>query len=198
MYTCISSFWISFPFRSPQSIEQSSLCYTICCHQLSLLYIVSIVYIPQSQSPHQFIPPHHFLPWDAYVCPPRLSLYSCFANKIIRTIFLDSTDYIGWYMIFAFLLLTYFTLYKSLGPSMSLWMTQFCSFLGLSLESSLRALLPNWSLFPAAASGKEPACKFRSLKSCWFDPFVRKIPWRRAWQPTPVFLPGESHGQRSP
>ena len=32
---------------------------------------------------------------------------------------------------------------------------------------------------------------------CRFDPQVRKIPWRRAWQPTPVFLPGESHGQRS-
>ena len=30
-----------------------------------------------------------------------------------------------------------------------------------------------------------------------FDPWVEKIPWRRAWQPTPVFLPGESHGQRS-
>ena len=30
-----------------------------------------------------------------------------------------------------------------------------------------------------------------------FDPWVGKIPWRRAWQPTPVFLPGESHGQRS-
>ena len=29
------------------------------------------------------------------------------------------------------------------------------------------------------------------------DPWVRKIFWRRAWQPTPVFLPGESHGQRS-
>ena len=29
------------------------------------------------------------------------------------------------------------------------------------------------------------------------DPWVWKIPWRRAWQPTPVFLPGESHGQRS-
>ena len=29
-----------------------------------------------------------------------------------------------------------------------------------------------------------------------FDPWVRKIPWRRAWKPTPVFLPGESHGQR--
>ena len=30
-----------------------------------------------------------------------------------------------------------------------------------------------------------------------FDPWVGKIPWRRAWQPTPVVLPGESHGQRS-
>ena len=30
-----------------------------------------------------------------------------------------------------------------------------------------------------------------------FDPWVRKIPQRRAWQPTPVFLLGESHGQRS-
>ena len=30
-----------------------------------------------------------------------------------------------------------------------------------------------------------------------FDPWVRKIPWRRAWQSTPVFLPGESHGQKS-
>ena len=31
-----------------------------------------------------------------------------------------------------------------------------------------------------------------------FDPWVRKTPWRREWQPTPVFLPAESHGQRSP
>ena len=30
-----------------------------------------------------------------------------------------------------------------------------------------------------------------------FDPWVGKIPWRRAWQPTLVFLPGEFHGQRS-
>ena len=30
-----------------------------------------------------------------------------------------------------------------------------------------------------------------------FDPWVGKIPWRRKWQPTPVFLPGKSHGQRS-
>ena len=30
-----------------------------------------------------------------------------------------------------------------------------------------------------------------------FSPWVGKIPWRRAWQPTPVFLPGESYGQKS-
>ena len=31
----------------------------------------------------------------------------------------------------------------------------------------------------------------------WFDPWVRKIPWRGEWHPTSVFLPGEFHGQRS-
>ena len=37
------------------------------------------------------------------------------------------------------------------------------------------------------------------LQYSWsrFNPRVRKIPWRRAWEPTPVFLSGESHGQRS-
>ena len=34
-------------------------------------------------------------------------------------------------------------------------------------------------------------------RRCGFDPWVGKIPWKRAWQPTPVFLPGKSHGQRS-
>ena len=32
---------------------------------------------------------------------------------------------------------------------------------------------------------------------CRFDPWVGKIPWRKAWQLTPVFLPGKSHGQRN-
>ena len=54
----------------------------------------------------------------------------------------------------------------------------------------------NWG-FPGGASGKETACQCRRWKRCGFDPWVRKIPWRRAWQPTPVFLPEESHGQRS-
>ena len=47
------------------------------------------------------------------------------------------------------------------------------------------------------ASGKEPACQCRRHKRHGFSPWVRKIPWKRVWQPTPVFLPGESHGQRS-
>ena len=42
-----------------------------------------------------------------------------------------------------------------------------------------------------------PTCQCRRRKRCRFDPWVRKIPWKTAWQPTPVFLPGESHGQRS-
>ena len=51
--------------------------------------------------------------------------------------------------------------------------------------------------FPRRLSGKEPACQCRRLSRRTFDPWVGKIPWRRAWQPTPVLLPGESHGQRS-
>ena len=47
------------------------------------------------------------------------------------------------------------------------------------------------------ASGKEPACQCRRFKRHRFDPWVRKIPWRREWQLIPVFLPGKSHGQRS-
>ena len=39
-------------------------------------------------------------------------------------------------------------------------------------------------------------CQFRRHKKRGFDPWVREILWRRAWQPTLVFLPGESHGQR--
>ena len=51
--------------------------------------------------------------------------------------------------------------------------------------------------FPGGTSIKEPACQCRGHKRLGFDPWVGKIPWRRKWQPTPVFLPGEFHGQRS-
>ena len=50
---------------------------------------------------------------------------------------------------------------------------------------------------PSDTSGKEPICQCRRHKRHRFDPWVRKIPWKRAWQPTPVLLPGESQGHRS-
>ena len=49
---------------------------------------------------------------------------------------------------------------------------------------------------PAGAHNKESTCRCRTHKRLRFKPWVG-IPWRRAWQPTPVFLPGESNGQRS-
>ena len=48
--------------------------------------------------------------------------------------------------------------------------------------------LPRW------LSGKESICQCRRP---WLDPWVRKITWRRKWLSIPVFLPGESYGQRS-
>ena len=51
--------------------------------------------------------------------------------------------------------------------------------------------------FQGVVSGKEPACQCKRQKRCSFDSRVGKIPWRSAWQTTPVFLLEESHGQRS-
>jgi len=53
-------------------------------------------------------------------------------------------------------------------------------------------------LFPGGTSGKEPACQRKRQKRWRFDPWVGKILWRRAWQPTPVFLPGESPWKEEP
>ena len=47
---------------------------------------------------------------------------------------------------------------------------------------------------PGGLVVKKSACQCRRLR---FDPWARKIPWRRNWLPTPVFLPGEFHGQGS-
>ena len=51
--------------------------------------------------------------------------------------------------------------------------------------------LPRW------LSGKESAWQCREQKRHRFNPWVGKIPWGRKWHPTPVFLPGRPHGQRS-
>ena len=48
--------------------------------------------------------------------------------------------------------------------------------------------------FPGGSEGKESALQCRGPG---FDPLVGKIPWRREWQPTSIFLPEEFHGQKS-
>ena len=61
--------------------------------------------------------------------------------------------------------------------------------------------IPGLGIYPRAKkitlSGKESACQCRRHWRLGFDPWVRKIPWRRKSQPTPVFLPGEFLGQRN-
>ena len=52
-------------------------------------------------------------------------------------------------------------------------------------------------LVPTWYSGKEYACQGRRHKRHRFNPWVRKIPWRSAWQAILVFWPGEFHGQKS-
>ena len=47
-------------------------------------------------------------------------------------------------------------------------------------------------------NSKESACQYRGYKRCGFDSWVKKITWRRKWQPTPLFLPGKSHRQEEP
>ena len=78
------------------------------------------------------------------------------------------------------------------------------SFSSYLVEIYLNIISWNWSLHLiyfgmciGGPIGKELACQCRRHKRRGFNPWVRKIPWRKAWQTTPVFLPGESYGQRS-
>ena len=79
---------------------------------------------------------------------------------------------------------------KGNPPWLWLWLFQ-----GLWLLYS-ECLFISWG-FPSGANGKESICQCRRHKRLGFAPWVGKIPWRRKWQPAPVFLPGESHGRRS-
>jgi len=62
------------------------------------------------------------------------------------------------------------------------------------------AICNKWC-FPGGSDSEESACLpnpgIKPARRHRFDPWVGKIPWRRKWQPTPVFLPGKSNGQRS-
>ena len=53
--------------------------------------------------------------------------------------------------------------------------------------------LRDWTTI-SGPSGKEPTCRYRRHRRHWFAPLLGKISSSRKWQPTPVFLPGKSHG----
>ena len=80
-----------------------------------------------------------------------------------------------------------------MNPRVYLFFWWFTSLCFSSLFSQLIFLFG----LPRLYSGKESACHCRRLKRPEFDPWIRRIPCRREWHPTPVFLPGEFHGQRS-
>ena len=94
-----------------------------------------------------------------------------------------------------------------LGNNQAVWQTSKQAGWGLSLRANAWRLGLGWAAspgiwhqlkttedFPGGASSKQPAYQCRRHG---FDPLAREISWRRAWQPTLVFLPGESYGQRS-
>ena len=65
------------------------------------------------------------------------------------------------------------------------------------MNSNLIVDVFNIGGFPGGSVDEESSCNAGDSGRCKFNPWVGKIPWRRAQQPTPLFLPGESHGQRS-
>ena len=92
------------------------------------------------------------------------------------------------------------TFFQSLSPSSrgGLLSGSLCSLLFFCFINCYFTLEYSWLRgFPGGSVGKEPACNAGDAGDMGSIPGVRKIPWRRAWQPIPVFLPGEFHGQRS-
>ena len=89
---------------------------------------------------------------------------------------------------------------KSLSSSFSisfLTLVIVCLFVCFFFIIIIMTILGSMRGFLGGTSGKESGCQCRRYKRLGFDPWTRKIPWRRAQQLTPVFLPRESHGQRS-
>ena len=86
--------------------------------------------------------------------------------------------------------------FRIAGRSFTVWATREALGVEITLVSDSTCRFS----FPGGTSGKESACQSMQemrRKRCRFNSWIRNIPRRRKWQPTPVFLPGESHGQRS-
>ena len=85
---------------------------------------------------------------------------------------------------------------NSIGIICNLWLA--CLHLTHThVHSPICETFSGWWGFPGGTNGNEPTCQCRRFRRCGVDPWVKKSPWRRKWQPSPVFLPEKSHGQRS-
>ena len=84
---------------------------------------------------------------------------------------------------------------QSLPASWSFQMSQLC--IRWPKYWSFNFNISPSSEHPGLISFRMALCKCRRHRRCGFDPWVRKIPWRRKWQPTPVILSGKSNRQRS-
>ena len=85
-----------------------------------------------------------------------------------------------------------YSVWQSVGPSIFLQMALFHSFL---LLSSISLYICTISLSDSLVD--QVIKNLPVMQETWVQFLVGKIPWRREWQPTPVFLPGEFHGQRN-
>ena len=68
---------------------------------------------------------------------------------------------------------------------------------GESHEQSQTWLRTHTCCLPGSTSGKESASQGKKSKRHGFNSWIGKIPWRRKWQPTPIFLPAKSQGEKS-
>ena len=112
--------------------------------------------------------------------PPGSSVHGILQTRILQWIAMPSSRESSWP--------------RNLTPALQ------ADSLPLNSQGSLHATIAETNkilCFPGGANGKEPACQCRRPKRLGFNSWVRKIPWRRAWQPVSVLFPQESHGQRS-
>ena len=69
----------------------------------------------------------------------------------------------------------------------------FCHFMLASVKDTYQA----WKVFPGSSVVKNPPTSAGDIRDMGSIPRSGRFPWRRKWQPTPIFLPGKFHGQRS-
>ena len=135
----------------------------------------NILITPKKESLYLFSPPPN--PWQPILCFLSLTIFLFWMFHVNRIV--QYVAFCGWLISHGIISrVIYVVMYIN---TLFLWMTKY-SFLWIHMG------------FPGGSDGKESHLQCRRPR---FNPWVSKIPWRREWQPTPVFLPRESHGQRS-